>query len=92
MDKLANGIRLNIEITPVVNYALQQNRVPILQELDICNETAEPLNNVTLKIWSEPEIVTVFLQSVDAVPAGAARESAVPDSAPRPARSLEHGA
>lgn len=72
MSETTDGIRLSIEMTPVVNYALQQNRVPILQEIVIHNDTPAPLNNVRLGFRSEPDIITTWEQNIDLIPSGSA--------------------
>ncbi len=72
MSGMIDGIRLSIEMTSVVNYALQQNRMPILQEIVIHNDTPAPLHNVRLSFRSEPDIVTAWEQNIDLIPSGTA--------------------
>ena len=72
MSDTSGGVRLSIEMTTVVNYALQQNRLPIIQELVIYNDAPEPLQNVYLRIWSEPEIVVALDQNINLISAGTA--------------------
>lgn len=48
------------EMNSVINFAMQQNYVPVFRSLLITNKTEEPLENVTLKITFEPEFAHPF--------------------------------
>ncbi|WP_052647249.1 DUF3320 domain-containing protein [Pseudoflavonifractor capillosus] len=63
-------ISLQPQLTPVVNYALQQNRLPILSQLIIRNHTDQVLQGLTLTAESDPEgILLPFSQLIEQVPA-----------------------
>ena len=47
-------IRLDISYVPVVNYALQQNKFPILQAISIINNSETPLEDLELEITTSP--------------------------------------
>lgn len=64
-------IQLKIELTSVINYALQQNRIPLIRELLICNSSASDIENAIVKLRSEPELVCADQISIALVPAGA---------------------
>lgn len=72
MDDKTSNVSLGVQMTSVINYALQQNRIPIIQEIVIQNNTPQSLQDTVLKIWSEPEITAAFEQNIDLVPATAA--------------------
>ncbi|MFB0919522.1 MAG: DUF3320 domain-containing protein [Oscillospiraceae bacterium] len=72
MGDMTEKIWLSIEMTSVANYALQQNRVPLIREVVIHNDTAVPLKNVRLSFRSGPEIVTSLEQNIDFIPAESA--------------------
>ena len=44
--------------TPVVNYAIQQNRIPIVRKLVLENTTEEDLHDLKITLTSEPEFVS----------------------------------
>ncbi|NLM77138.1 MAG: DUF4011 domain-containing protein, partial [Ruminococcaceae bacterium] len=62
-------IRLESTILPVVNYALQQNRMPVIQTLSIINNTDKPLEKINIKITATPELCLPWTKPVDFVPA-----------------------
>lgn len=62
-------IELQMELTSVVNYALQQNRLPVVREITITNNTGKDLSNVLLRIVSEPQIISAFSQTINTIPA-----------------------
>ncbi|WP_168735916.1 DUF3320 domain-containing protein [Cohnella fermenti] len=58
----------------IVNYAMQQNFVPIVESLELRNGTELDLREVTVRIEAEPEFAPVWTKRLDAVPAGATLE------------------
>ena len=69
-EVLPKSIRLELKILPVVNYALQQNGIPIVQWVTIRNESGEPLKNVDLVITTAPEVCTSLTRHLEYVPTG----------------------
>ena len=70
MELEEQSIQIHAEIIPVVNYALQQNRLPVVREVTLQNDTETDFANAILRIWSEPQIVSAFSQTINVVPAG----------------------
>lgn len=70
MERKVHNIEIHVEMTPVVNYALQQNRLPVIREVILQNSAESELTNAVLRIWSEPQIVSAFSQTISSVPAG----------------------
>ncbi len=70
MQEEPHPVQIHAELTPVVNYALQQNRLPVLRELAIENGTQHELTDLTLRIHSDPPILKPFERSIRAIPAG----------------------
>jgi len=64
----AKNFDIEIQKTSVLNYALQQNKLPIIQQLVIHNKTKEDYHNVRLKIWSVPEMVKPFELNLEILP------------------------
>jgi len=63
---------LQIEFTclPALNFALQQNHVPIVRTLFIQNTGTEVFTDVRLQMVSEPEFMPVWTQTIPAVQPG----------------------
>ena len=61
-------ITLIPQLTPVINYALQQNRLPILPQVTIQNHTDAALSGITLTVESTPAILLPFTQQIEQIP------------------------
>lgn len=68
-DGTPASVALAVQMTTVINYALQQNAMPILQQLTIQNHTEQSLDGLTVRIESEPAILLPFTQRIESVPA-----------------------
>jgi len=66
----AEEIQLKLELTSVINYALQQNRIPLIRELLICNNSASDIENAVIKLRCEPELVCADQINIALVSAG----------------------
>ncbi len=51
----------------VVNYAMQQNYVPIVQKITLGNHSDRSLHDVRLTVASEPEFAAVWTKSIDTI-------------------------
>src|SRR5690554_3971960 len=54
--------------TPVVNYAIQQNRIPIVRKLVLENTTEEDLHDLKITLTSEPEFVSNWEYHLEILP------------------------
>src|SRR5690554_5446269 len=54
--------------TPVVNYAIQQNRIPIVRKLVLENTTEEDLHDLKITLTSEPEFVSNWEYHLETLP------------------------
>lgn len=59
------------QLTTAINYALQQNRLPILSQIIIQNRREQPLTSVTLTVDSTPEFLISYSQKIEQIPAQA---------------------
>jgi hypothetical protein len=50
-----NLIKIDIEYDECVNYAVQQNSVPVVKRITVTNPTPLPHNNLLVRITSDPE-------------------------------------
>ena len=55
------SVRMDIEIMPFLNFALQKNKVNIVQSLIIQNDTDENLEDIDLKVKSVPELSLIHI-------------------------------
>ncbi len=62
-------ILLEAVVVPVINYALQQNKIDFVQSVKIKNETEQELEKVELRICGESDLVTPFVRMIDRIPA-----------------------
>ncbi len=62
--------KINFLFTPVVNYAIQQNRIPLIRKFSIENCTDEDWENIKIEIHCEPEIASRWEHQIDVIPAG----------------------
>lgn len=70
VEQEKGNIHLRVEMMPVVNYALQQNSVPVIQEIIIENGTKQDITDVTIQVQSNPAIVRPFVLNVAVLTAG----------------------
>ena len=64
-----SSIRIDCTLMPVLNYALQQNRLPVIQQLSIVNRSDEPLEDIELQLSSTPDLCIPLKKHIDYIPA-----------------------
>ena len=62
-------ITVTAELTPVINYALYQNHIPVMRSVTVDNPREQALERVTLSVNSAPEIILPFSLTLDYIPA-----------------------
>jgi Protein of unknown function (DUF4011)/REase_MTES_1575/Protein of unknown function (DUF3320)/AAA domain len=57
-----NLLKVEVEFvyTPVINFAMQQNHVPILRKLRIKNVSLQDVQNISIEIAAEPEFAVLW--------------------------------
>ena len=60
----------DLVLSPVVNFAMQQNGVPVIRNLVVQNTSEADWQNVQATITLEPEIATRWQQQLDGLPTG----------------------
>ena len=68
MEAPIPSVRLEIDALQDVNFALQQNGIGIVRSLNIVNESAEVLEDVTLSITTTPQISLPFHRQFARIP------------------------
>lgn len=62
---MENRLHVQMQLTPFVSFALQQNYVPVLRSLTLRNLTDAPMQQLTLKITAEPAFASPFETSLE---------------------------
>ena len=57
-------------INTYINFAMQQNYVPIIRNIVITNESQESINNLTVKVNFEPAFAKEFTYNIQCIEAG----------------------
>lgn len=65
------NLEVEVSYTPVVNFAMQQNHVPVIREISIKNTLKENLKEVCVHISTQPEFATLYQLHIDSIPSGA---------------------
>ncbi|WP_274362793.1 DUF3320 domain-containing protein [Paenibacillus thermotolerans] len=66
----AAGVRCECEYIRTINYAMQQNYVPVIRRLRLTNNGSEDLHGVTAVITAEPAFAREWRKTADTLPAG----------------------
>lgn len=65
------GLTVNADYAPFINFAMQQNAVPLLRALSVTNRTGGQIRNLLVRVWSDPPILAEKILRVDAMAEGA---------------------
>ena len=47
-------LHIELDLDPTVNFAMQQNDVPVVKALRLSNAGADELRDLVVRVWSEP--------------------------------------
>lgn len=70
-SRTESPLSVKVEYTPFVNFAMQQNAVPLLRNLALTNTSDGQATNVVVRLSSDPPVVAEKTLRVDAVGPGA---------------------
>lgn len=70
MEQSVSGLSLELEMTKAVNYALQQNRLPVVLRLVIRNDSETDQGELDLYAYSEPGVFSPVTRHIQMIPAG----------------------
>ncbi len=65
---VAEQVRIEVDALPIVNYALQQNGIPVIKGITIVNQSDQSLNDLELYISSQPEMCLEVNKHIECVP------------------------
>ena len=64
-----NIITVGGEVNASINFAMQQNYVPVIRYLVVNNVSEETVENLDLKVTFEPEFAREYIYHIDNIPA-----------------------
>ena len=62
-------VHIEVSYLPAVNFALQQNKAKVIDSILLKNQTKEPIEKITLRISSNPNITLPYERVYDYIPA-----------------------
>ena len=68
VDEITQRLALRIELDPRINFASQQNDVPIVKALHVDNTTDEPLEGVEVEIQGRPDFCRPYRTTIERIP------------------------
>lgn len=69
MDNGTGKIKVEFSYLPLINFAMQQNKVSVIHQLSIENLTSILLNDIRIQITAEPDFGSITPVAVEAIPA-----------------------
>ena len=67
MDNEQSKLNIDFSYLPVVNFAMQQNRVSVIRDFSIENQTEEILKDLKIELGADPEFTTTIPISIEAI-------------------------
>lgn len=65
----AEQLHMEISILPAVNFALQQNHIPVVRDITISNPSDQDLTDIDLRITSDLEALLPYSRHLEGIPA-----------------------
>src|ERR1700744_6077395 len=57
-------VSVDFVLSPVINYAMQQNHVPVVRKLSVTNNSEEDWENITVALVAEPDFAAEWKQTI----------------------------
>ena len=61
------GLTINLSYLPVINFAMQQNHVPVIREITLKNTSEEVINDIDINVRFEPEFALEYCTHIDSI-------------------------
>ena len=68
MSEIPAKIKVDLIYSPLVNFAMQQNHVPVIRKLTIKNIRDVDLSNLSIEIIPEPDFAITWNKKIDILP------------------------
>lgn len=65
----AEQLHMSLSVLPAINFALQQNHVPVVQSITVSNPSDRGLESIELRIASDLNVVQPFSRHIERIPA-----------------------
>ena len=76
---MAKDIKISLSYLPVINFAMQQNHVPVIREISVWNDGDEIVRDIDIVVSFEPEFALEYKTRIDMIAPGTeAKVSVVP--------------
>ncbi len=69
-NNVAGSVRLELDYSPTVNFAMQQNDVPMIRRIRVTNSGPAALTDLRVQVTGEPDLFPAWETSVAGVAAG----------------------
>lgn len=70
MEEKENSVNVEFIYLPVINYAMQQNRISLIRQFTVENTTSNTLEKVKIVVSCEPDFASTSSYIVEVIPAG----------------------
>lgn len=74
---MSKGLEISLSYIPVINFALQQNHVPVIREIVLRNTGDEQVDDIDLAVNFEPEFALEYSQHLDSLAPGTSKRISV---------------
>lgn len=64
---MTNGLTINLSYLPVINFAMQQNHVPVIREISLRNNGEETLKDIRIIVRFDPEFAQEYSTHIDSI-------------------------
>src|SRR5665647_2046848 len=68
MNETPAKLEVDVIYSPIVNFAMQQNHVPVIRKLTIKNVGDADLSNLSIEIIPEPDFAIIWNKKIDLLP------------------------
>ncbi|MBC7389830.1 MAG: DUF4011 domain-containing protein, partial [Opitutaceae bacterium] len=62
-------LQIDFIYSPIINFAMQQNHVPVVRKLSIKNISENEMRNISIEINADPEFAIAWTKRIDLLPA-----------------------
>lgn len=72
-------LHIELDLDPTVNFAMQQNDVPVVKALRLSNEGTDELRELVVRVWGEPTFMVPWSGRVAAIAPGGTYNLELPE-------------
>ena len=64
---MTKGLSISLSYLPVINFAMQQNHVPVIREISLRNNGEETLKDIDIIVRFDPEFAQEYSTHIDSI-------------------------